>query len=62
MVIICLVEKHVFSILNLAIYGVLFQDARWTDPVLSAELFPKLTSNYIAKFEYFDFRIDLFEL
>lgn len=46
MVIVSLVEEHILSILDLVVDCVLFKDARWTNPVLLAQLFPELATDY----------------
>ena len=45
MVIISLIEEDIFSVFNLAIDSILFEDAGGTDPMFLAQLFPKLASN-----------------
>jgi hypothetical protein len=48
MIIISLIEEHIFPILDLIAHSVLLENARWADAMLLAKLFPKLTSNLIT--------------
>ena len=62
MVIISLIEVDIFSIFNLTIDGILFEDAGGADPMFLAQLFPKLASNWIKIKGYFGFHTVRFEL
>ena len=45
MVIVGLIEENILAVFDLAIDGVLFQDAGRADAMLLAELLPELASN-----------------
>jgi hypothetical protein len=48
MVIVCLIEKHIFPVLySLVVGGVLFKDAGGIDAVFSAELLPELGTDWV---------------
>lgn len=49
MVVVGLIEKDVLAILDLAIDGILFEDAGGADSVLLAELFPELASDWVKR-------------
>lgn len=59
MVIVGLVEEYVLAIFNLVVDCVLFEDARWTNPMLLAQLLPELATDYGDKlWNYFGCHTD----